>query len=167
MIARHPLEVRTIIDSWKRLPSSIVLTGGTFDWLHYGHIRCFQESLAIPRLQFGDPRDTYLIVAVNTDISLRQCKGREPLISQEMRIATLDALSAVDLVIPFSNPTPIQTIRVVRPNYYVKGEEYEYEDLPEKDILEELDVKYVPCKVRIQTRTSELWRKLNDGEERN
>jgi D-beta-D-heptose 7-phosphate kinase / D-beta-D-heptose 1-phosphate adenosyltransferase len=107
----------------------IVFTNGCFDILHGGHITYLNRAKAL-----GD----YLIVAVNSDSSVRRLKGKDrPINNLEDRIQVLAALSSVDYIVPFSADTPEDLIRLLRPDIYVKGGDYRRETLPEARIIEE------------------------------
>jgi D-beta-D-heptose 7-phosphate kinase/D-beta-D-heptose 1-phosphate adenosyltransferase len=91
----------------------IVFTNGCFDLLHLGHVRSLEEA----RSQ-GDR----LLVAVNSDASVRRLKGRgRPLIPARQRAEVLAALACVDWVVVFREDTPLATIRRVRPDILAKG----------------------------------------------
>ncbi|WP_434356955.1 bifunctional D-glycero-beta-D-manno-heptose-7-phosphate kinase/D-glycero-beta-D-manno-heptose 1-phosphate adenylyltransferase HldE [Parasalinivibrio latis] len=99
----------------------VVMTNGCFDILHAGHVAYLNEAAKL-----GDR----LIVAVNTDESVRQLKGPErPINPVERRMAVLAGLSAVDWVVPFSEETPQRLISEVLPNLLVKGGDYKPEEI--------------------------------------
>ena len=106
---------------------SVVFTNGCFDILHVGHIRYLQDARAL-----GDK----LIVAVNSDESVRKLKGEaRPIIRENDRVELLAALECVDYVTIFKDDTPIETILAVKPSIHVKGGDYEAEALPETPIV--------------------------------
>jgi D-beta-D-heptose 7-phosphate kinase/D-beta-D-heptose 1-phosphate adenosyltransferase len=91
----------------------IVFTNGCFDLLHAGHA----QTLAFAKAQ-GD----VLVVAINSDRSVRRLKGPErPLVPQASRATLLAALEAVDYVVVFDTPTPMPILRAIRPDVLVKG----------------------------------------------
>jgi D-beta-D-heptose 7-phosphate kinase/D-beta-D-heptose 1-phosphate adenosyltransferase len=105
----------------------VVFTNGCFDVLHRGHV----EFLAQAR-QLGD----VLIVAVNSDASIRRLKGPErPVNNTEDRVAVLAALSCVDHVIVFTENTPAALIEAIRPDLYVKGGDYHPDTVPEAPLV--------------------------------
>src|SRR5712692_5846260 len=82
----------------KRNGRRVVFTNGCFDLLHPGHVRCLEQARAL-----GD----LLVVAINSDTSVRQLKGNgRPLVPQEERAEILAALAAVDSVVIFDALTP-------------------------------------------------------------
>jgi D-beta-D-heptose 7-phosphate kinase/D-beta-D-heptose 1-phosphate adenosyltransferase len=121
-------ELVTRVDELRAQKKSIVFTNGCFDLLHAGHVRCLQEAAAL-----GD----VLIVAVNSDASVKQLKGElRPLMPQADRTAVLAALSCVDLVVVFDEPTPEGLLERVRPDVLVKGGTYRLEEIAGRDIVE-------------------------------
>jgi len=91
----------------------VVFTNGCFDLLHPGHIRCLEQARAL-----GDS----LIVAVNSDASVRRMKGAgRPVMPQAERAEVLAALAAVDYVTVFEEDTPREIIAKVVPEVLVKG----------------------------------------------
>lgn len=100
----------------------IVMTNGCFDLLHSGHVSYLEQAKAQ-----GDR----LIVAVNTDDSVRRLKGEtRPINSVEDRMKVLSALESVDWVLPFSEDTPERLICAVQPNLLVKGGDNDPQNIP-------------------------------------
>ncbi|MFK8014940.1 MAG: bifunctional D-glycero-beta-D-manno-heptose-7-phosphate kinase/D-glycero-beta-D-manno-heptose 1-phosphate adenylyltransferase HldE [Gammaproteobacteria bacterium] len=94
----------------------VVMTNGCFDLLHAGHVAYLEEAK-----QLGDR----LIVAVNSDASVRRLKGPErPITPLEDRLAVLAGLAAVDWVVAFDEDTPASLIEKVSPDVLVKGGDY-------------------------------------------
>ena len=99
----------------------VVMTNGCFDLLHPGHIRYLQQARAL-----GDR----LIVAVNSDDSVRRLKGESrPVNPLETRMVMLAALASVDWVVPFEEDTPERLNCAVKPDILVKGGDYRIEDI--------------------------------------
>lgn len=95
----------------------LVMTNGCFDILHAGHITYLSEAK-----KYGDR----LIVAVNTDDSVRELKGQmRPINSLDQRMAVLSALKYVDWVVPFSEKTPERLISEILPDVLIKGGDYQ------------------------------------------
>ncbi len=106
----------------------IVFTNGCFDWLHVGHVRYLQEAQAL-----GD----LLVVGVNTDESVRKLKGStRPVQNEADRAEILAALSCVNFSVLFSQDTPYELIRVVRPDILVKGGDWRPEQIVGSDIVQ-------------------------------
>ena len=116
----------------------IVFTNGCFDILHPGHVTYLEQAAAL-----GD----ILIIGVNSDESVKGLKGASrPINALGDRLTVLSALASVDYVVPFAESTPIELIKVVRPDIYVKGGDYTPQTLPEAPIVQELGgvVKILP-----------------------
>lgn len=118
-----PSEAQTL-----RQGKRLVFTNGVFDILHAGHVRYLAEAR-----ELGD----LLLVGMNDDAGVRRLgKGPErPINPLEDRAAVLEALRAVDGVIAFSEDTPIELIRALKPEVHVKGGDYEVDSLPETPIV--------------------------------
>ncbi|GIG90872.1 hypothetical protein Pen02_58080 [Plantactinospora endophytica] len=109
---------------------SVVFTNGCFDVLHRGHVRYLDQAR-----QLGD----LLVVAVNSDDSVRRLKGADrPVNPVEDRVAVLAALSCVDHVVVFEEDSPTALIEAVRPDVYVKGGDYPPEMVPEAPLVRRL-----------------------------
>ena len=101
---------------WRASGQRIVFTNGCFDLLHVGHLAVLEQAKRL-----GD----CLIVALNTDRSVRALKGpSRPIISEDSRAKLVAALPCVDAVILFDEETPLGLIRAVQPNVLVKGGDY-------------------------------------------
>lgn len=99
----------------------IVMTNGCFDILHAGHVAYLNEAAKL-----GDR----LIVAVNTDASVKKLKGEgRPVNPVDRRMAVLAGLGAVDWVVPFAEETPEQLISQVLPHVLVKGGDYQVDQI--------------------------------------
>ncbi len=107
----------------------IVFTNGCFDILHVGHIRYLQEAAKL-----GD----ILIVGLNSDESVKRLKGPErPINSEADRAEMLGALGFVDYVAIFSEDTPLNLIKMIKPDVLVKGGDYAPDDVVGKKEVEE------------------------------
>jgi rfaE bifunctional protein nucleotidyltransferase chain/domain len=112
----------------KRGGRCVVFTNGCFDLLHPGHVRCLSDARAL-----GD----ILVVAVNSDRSVRGNKGPErPLVPQQDRAEVLAALSSVDYVTIFDEPTPRALISRVLPNVLVKGADWPLDQVAGREEVE-------------------------------
>ena len=115
----------------------VVLANGCFDLLHVGHLRYLEDARAQ-----GD----LLVVALNTDASIRGLKGSgRPLTSLEERAELLLGLSCVDYVVPFEEATLEETLRCLRPDVHAKGTDYTQADVPERDVDRELGIEIAIC----------------------
>jgi D-beta-D-heptose 7-phosphate kinase / D-beta-D-heptose 1-phosphate adenosyltransferase len=106
---------------------TVVATGGCFDLLHAGHVATLRAARAL-----GD----CLVVCLNSDDSVRRLKGPgRPLMRLADRIAVLEALGCVDVVVPFDERTPEAVLQRLRPDVFAKGGDYALADLPEAELL--------------------------------
>jgi D-beta-D-heptose 7-phosphate kinase/D-beta-D-heptose 1-phosphate adenosyltransferase len=106
----------------------IAFTNGCFDVLHAGHVQYLAEA----RKQAD-----CLVVAINSDASVRKLKGdSRPLNPVEARSLVLAGLQDVDYVTVFGDPTPIAVIEAVRPDVLVKGADYRKEDVVGAEFVE-------------------------------
>lgn len=112
---------------WRREGCRVVLTNGCFDLIHSGHVTY---------LAWARERGDRLIVALNTDASVRALKGRErPFVRLDERARVIAALRSVDLVVAFDERTPEALIERLRPDIHVKSSQYRLEDLPERNAV--------------------------------
>ncbi|SES26957.1 D-beta-D-heptose 7-phosphate kinase / D-beta-D-heptose 1-phosphate adenosyltransferase [Lentzea xinjiangensis] len=108
----------------------VVFTNGCFDILHGGHVSLLSRAKA-----FGE----LLVVGVNADESVRRLKGpSRPVIPLAERMRVLAALGCVDVVVPFDADSPTELIERLRPEVYVKGDDYTVANLPEAPLVERL-----------------------------
>jgi rfaE bifunctional protein nucleotidyltransferase chain/domain len=106
------------------LPAPVVFTNGVFDILHRGHVSYLAQARAL---------GASLVIGLNSDTSARQLgKGPDrPLNAELDRACVLAALESVDLVTLFDETTPVELLKLVRPQLYVKGGDYDIEALEE------------------------------------
>jgi len=110
------------------LPRPLVFTNGVFDVLHRGHVNYLHHAAAL---------GGSLIVAVNSDASAKKLgKGPDrPLNKAEDRAAVLAGLASVALVTFFDQPTPVELIKKLKPDFFVKGGDYDMETLEETRVV--------------------------------
>ena len=126
------------IDRLKGQGKKIVFTNGCFDLLHPGHTRYLWAAR-----QLGD----FLVVAVNSDRSVREIKGPgRPVISQEDRTEVLAALSFVDGIVVFDEDIPLKVIRHLMPDVLVKGGDWPEDKIIGADVVKEAggEIKRIP-----------------------
>jgi len=123
ILNREQLKQR--VAEWRAAGESLILANGGFDLLHVGHIRYLHAAK-----QLGGR----LIVAVNSDESMRSLKGQgRPMIPAEERAEIIAALADVDAVVIFSEPDVRRLIHEIRPDIHAKGTDYTVETVPERD----------------------------------
>ncbi len=116
-----PGEVARLREDLERQGRRLVFTNGFFDLLHAGHVRYLAEARAL-----GDA----LVVALNSDASVRELKGpSRPVNTEEDRAEILKALRSVDAVCVFHEPRVTKLIEEIRPHVYAKGGDYTVESL--------------------------------------
>jgi D-beta-D-heptose 7-phosphate kinase/D-beta-D-heptose 1-phosphate adenosyltransferase len=121
-------ELRPLLDILRAAGRKIVFTNGCFDLIHTGHTRYLAKAKS-----FGD----LLIVAVNSDASVRGLKGdKRPINTEEERMETLAALESVDYVVLFNEPDPHRIIAALQPDVLVKGGDWPIEQIIGRDIVE-------------------------------
>ncbi|PJA33930.1 MAG: D-glycero-beta-D-manno-heptose 1-phosphate adenylyltransferase [Zetaproteobacteria bacterium CG_4_9_14_3_um_filter_53_7] len=109
------------VESWKAAGKSVVFTNGCFDLLHPGHIDYLHKAR-----ELGD----VLVVGLNDDDSISRLKGAtRPISPMADRTVMLAALKSVDLVVPFSEDTPLALISTLLPDILVKGGDYRPDDI--------------------------------------
>lgn len=114
-------ELRKIIDRCRAEGKKVIFTNGCFDIIHAGHTYYLQQARAL-----GD----VLVVAVNSDASVRAIKGeKRPLVPQDERAAVMAALGCVDFVVIFEETTPQAIIDLLRPDVLVKGGDWREEEV--------------------------------------
>ncbi|MGA8161426.1 MAG: D-glycero-beta-D-manno-heptose 1-phosphate adenylyltransferase [Acidobacteriaceae bacterium] len=114
-------EARVRVTEWRTAGLKNVFTNGCFDLLHLGHVTLLDQAR-----REGDR----LIVGINSDDSVRSLKGpSRPVLREEARARVLAGLEAVDAVVIFDEPTPLQLIEALRPDVLVKGGDYAGEEI--------------------------------------
>ena len=109
------------VETIKKRNKKIILTNGCFDVIHAGHIHLLENAKKL-----GD----FLIVAINSDKSIKALKGNNrPINKLSARIEVLKALACVDLIITFDELTPLKIIKMISPDYLVKGGDYKIKDV--------------------------------------
>ncbi len=105
----------------------VVLANGCFDLLHVGHVRYLQAAK-----ELGD----ILVVAINSDASVRQLKGKgRPIMNQEERAEIIAALTCVDYVVIFDERNVEKILRTLKPSIHAKGTDYTEASVPEGAIV--------------------------------
>ena len=114
----------------RRQGLKIILTNGCFDVLHVGHVRYLQGAKDL---------GGFLVVAVNSDSSVRSLKGQgRPILPADHRAQLVAALECVDRVVLFDEPDVARIIEVLKPDIHAKGTDYSADTVPEREVMRRL-----------------------------
>jgi rfaE bifunctional protein nucleotidyltransferase chain/domain len=118
-------QLKKIVASARKKGRAVVLANGGFDLIHAGHVRYLKAAKKL-----GD----ILIVALNSDSSVRKLKGRgRPILPERERAQILAAFSCVDYVTIFDEPNVERILRTLRPDVHAKGSDYTRKTVPERE----------------------------------
>ncbi len=121
------LSLETKIFLEKNKDKKIVFTNGCFDLLHLGHVEYLNEARALGEC---------LVIAINSDESVRRIKGPDrPINNEHDRALMLLNLKSVDCVQIFHNETPLEIIKLIRPKILVKGGDWKPEQIIGSDFV--------------------------------
>ncbi|MBA4349072.1 MAG: D-glycero-beta-D-manno-heptose 1-phosphate adenylyltransferase [Thermodesulfovibrio sp.] len=122
-------ELKETIVKLKASKKKIVFTNGCFDILHIGHVRYLKDAK-----KFGD----VLVIGLNSDSSVKTLKPGRPVIPESQRAEVLTSVEMVDYVTIFSEDTPYELIKFLKPDVLVKGGDWKKEDIVGSDIVPEV-----------------------------
>lgn len=109
-------KLKNFLKKAKKEGKKIVFTNGCFDILHSGHVRI---------IEFAKSKGDLLILGLNSDASVKRLKGpSRPVNKQKDRAIVVSALEAVDGVVLFKEDTPLNLIKIIKPDILVKGADY-------------------------------------------
>ncbi|WP_292071559.1 D-glycero-beta-D-manno-heptose 1-phosphate adenylyltransferase [Brevundimonas sp. UBA7534] len=121
-------ELAAEVEAWRRQGLKVGFTNGCFDILHRGHVAYLAQARG-----WCDR----LVVALNTDASVRRLKGEgRPVNDLDSRAVVIGGLASVDRVTSFDDPTPIALIKRLRPDVLIKGSDYTREGVVGGDLVE-------------------------------
>ena len=127
--------LRDEVAGWKRSGLRVGFTNGCFDLLHAGHISLIRQARAAC---------DRLIVGLNTDASVKRLKGEgRPVNGEHARAVVLASLADVDAVTLFDDDTPIELIKVLKPDVLVKGADYTEDTVVGADVVKAYGGKIV------------------------
>jgi rfaE bifunctional protein nucleotidyltransferase chain/domain len=131
IVPRH--ELRALLREARQAGKRVVLANGCFDTLHVGHIRYLESAR-----REGD----ILVVAVNSDSSLRHLKGAgRPILNEQARAQLVAAIRAVDFVLVFVEPNVEKLLEEFLPDVHAKGTDYTAETVPERAVADKLGIR--------------------------
>ncbi len=124
----RPLErLSDIVQTEITRGKTVVLANGCFDLIHVGHIRYLKEA---------KNRGDVLVVALNSDSSVRRLKGPgRPILPEAERVAIVAALAVTEYVTLFPEDTVEQVLLALRPHVHAKGSDYSVDTVPEKETV--------------------------------
>ena len=126
-LIRDLKDLKALCLSYQSGDKKIVMTNGCFDILHVGHTYILEESKKL-----GD----ILIVALNSDLSIKKIKSKDrPIVSELDRAYVLSCLSSVDHIILFDNESPEEIICEILPEILIKGSDYKGKKVAGEDCL--------------------------------
>jgi len=112
---------------WRFFEKKIVFTNGCFDIIHSGHVMLLSRCA-----EMGD----VLIVAINSDDSVRRLKGnKRPVLDQMSRARIIASMYFVDMVVIFNDDTPLKLIEYIQPDVLVKGSDYSEDEIVGSNIV--------------------------------
>ncbi|MFQ5801742.1 MAG: D-glycero-beta-D-manno-heptose 1-phosphate adenylyltransferase [Candidatus Methylomirabilales bacterium] len=148
-------ELVSITQDLRRRGKQVVFTNGCFDLLHRGHVRYLDRAKSL-----GD----VLIVAINSDASVRALKGPDrPVMSDEERAELVTALAAVDYVFVFDELDPEKVIRALEPDVLVKGGDWPLDQVVGREIVERRGGRVFALPYVEGASSSQLLRRIRGG----
>ncbi|BBM89583.1 hypothetical protein COTS27_01288 [Spirochaetota bacterium] len=147
-------EIARLAEKWRNEGERIAFTSGVFDLLHIGHVSyltAIKEKTAA----------TKLIVAVNSDTSVRALKGElRPFVPERERALLLHALACIDEVFVFADKTNKENILAIKPHYYVKASDYDVKTLSSAKYLKSWNGKALTLPMVSGHSTSKLFERI-------
>lgn len=131
-----------------------VFTNGCFDLIHRGHVAYLNEAKSL-----GD----FLVVGLNSDSSVKKLKkgANRPFNNEKDRAFVLDNIKAVDYVIIFSEDSPYNLIKNIKPDFLVKGGDWKEEDIVGSDVVKANGGKVISLKFIDNYSTTSLINKIS------
>jgi rfaE bifunctional protein nucleotidyltransferase chain/domain len=134
----------------------VVFTNGCFDLLHRGHVEYLEKAS-----NAGD----ILIIGLNSDQSTNRLKGKgRPIMPQEDRAYILASLASVDYVSIFDEDTPLDLIKVVKPDVLIKGSDYNLDEIVGRDFVEQNGGKVLTIPLVPERSTTDIINKIKESE---
>lgn len=128
-------DLRARVELWRARGETVAFSNGCFDLLHAGHVILLDRARE---------QADHLIVALNSDSSVRKCKGpNRPIIPENQRARVIASLSCVDAVIVFEQNTPLELLRSLKPDVLVKGDNYSEREIVGAELVRDYGGKVV------------------------
>ena len=145
-------EIEIKAAAWRDSGLTVGFTNGCFDLLHPGHISLLTEAKA---------QCDRLIIGLNSDASVKRLKGKaRPIQVEASRAQVLGATTAVDGIVIFSEDTPVELIKAIKPDVLIKGADYKIDEVVGRDIVEAYGGKIYLAKIKQGHSTTETVKKL-------
>src|SRR3989344_4141921 len=156
---KTPEEIKEISKNMKKQEKTIITTNGGFDILHYAHINLLNKA----KTQ-GD----VLIVLLNSDSSIKKFKGENrPIIPQQERALMLSALECVDYVTIFDEDTPLNLLKIIKPNKHIKGGSFIPERIEEEQkLLSSFGGKFKNFELEEDRKSTNIIKKILENREK-
>ena len=124
---KSPKKLKDITSQFKKKGKRIAFTNGCFDILHYGHISLLERAKKIADI---------LVVAINSNSSVKRIKGKKrPIVDLTDRMRTVAGLESVDFVTSFNQDTPLALIKLLKPDFIIKGGDWGRNRVVGKEIV--------------------------------
>jgi len=137
---------------WRFRDKKIVFTNGVFDILHQGHIEYLSKARDLGGI---------LVVGLNSDDSVHRIKGpNRPVNNEQARALVLASLSFVDAIVLFSEETPAELIKMVKPDFLVKGKDYKEHEIAGSEFVKSYGGKVVTIELVKGFSTTHIIEKL-------
>jgi len=149
--------LKNILAAFRNEGKKVVFTNGCFDILHYGHVKYLEDAK-----KHGD----ILIVAVNSDNSVRKIKGKNrPIVDEKNRMRVLAALESVDFVTLFNEATPLKIIRILKPDVLVKGGDWKKKNIVGSQIVQKKGGKVISLTLVKNNSTTNIIKKIGQDKD--
>jgi len=152
---KSPGQLKKIIFRCKKGKKRIAFTNGCFDILHHGHISY---------LEAAKNKADILVVALNTDVSIKKIKGlSRPIMKLKDRQSIVAALACVDYVTSFNETTPLNLIKEIKPDLIIKGADWKVNDIVGGKFVSSYGGKAVNVKYLKGYSTTDIIEKIKNG----
>ena len=149
-------ELRQVVATRQAAGQTVVFTNGCFDILHAGHVDLLEDAA-----REGD----VLVVALNSDTSVRGLKGPErPINPQQQRTRVLAALAVVDYVVLFDDPDPGRLITGLLPDVLIKGGDWSPEAIIGSDVVKASGGRVATIPLKYGASTTDIIKKARNNE---
>lgn len=120
-----PEKLLPVIQNYQAKNKKVVWTNGCFDILHVGHIKYLKQAKTL-----GD----LLVLGLNSDNSIKSLKGEHrPVFNENDRVTVMNAVVYVDYIVLFDNPSPLDIIKILKPDIYAKGGDYTLDTIEQNE----------------------------------